>query len=223
MNKIVVYTSNFGGKDNLREIEHYPGVDYVYFTDDKSLKSKTWKIRQIEPDPFKSFRMQARIYKILPHLYFPEYQYSVWVDGRILPIKNFFPILGNMGEYTISLFNHGRNCIYKEAKACIKKKKDSPEIIRKHMERYLTENYPKDNGLTATGVIFRKHNNPKLIKAMEIWWNELNIGSSRDQLSFCYAMWKADLEYQMFEALVIKNSFFQMYPHLRKSSTRDIK
>ena len=222
MNRIVVYTANFGGKDVIREVDPLPGIDYVYFTDDESLKSKTWKIRYIETDPSKSLRMQARVYKILPHLYFPEYSYSVWADGRIIPIQSFFPILGNMGKNLISLFNHGRSCIYEEAKACIKEQKDFPDIIEKQMERYLAENYPKNNGLTATGVIFRKHNDPRLIRAMEVWWNELNTGISRDQLSFCYSMWKAGLGYQMLPELVIKNSFFQVYPHLRKKSDKDI-
>ena len=84
------------------------------------------------------------------------------------------------------------------------------------MERYLAENYPKDNGLVATGVLFRKHSNPKLIRAMETWWNELNTGSSRDQLSFCYSMWKHHLSYQVLPGLVIDNPFFQTCPHLDK-------
>ena len=31
--------------------------------------------------------------------------------------------------------------------------------------------------------------------AMEIWWEEIEKGSSRDQLSFNYALWRAGLVY----------------------------
>ena len=35
-----------------------------------------------------------------------------------------------------------------------------------------------------------KHNQKDVIKAMEMWWDEIENGSRRDQLSFNYAAWK---------------------------------
>lgn len=57
--------------------------------------------------------------------------------------------------------------MYDEAEACINFKKDDPEIIRAQIDRYKREGYKADNGLIANGIMFRKHNDQKLIKIME--------------------------------------------------------
>ena len=139
MNKFIIYTAIFGGKDNLREVEKFPGIDYVCFTDNKILKSSSWEIKVVDPRT-NSNRMNAKIFKILPHNYFPNHQYSVWIDGSIGVRSN--PrqfLLDSLKGYDIAMFDHGRNCIYDEAEVCSKYKKDDPEIIEKHMERYRNE------------------------------------------------------------------------------------
>ena len=152
------------------------------------------------------------------HFYFPNYEYSLWVDGNITPISDIKILIKEyLKDVSIVMFTHEyRSCIYEEAAACTERKKDSSDIIKKHMERYLAENYPKDNGLVANGILLRKHNDPKLIKTMEIWWNELNIGSSRDQLSFIYSTWKTGLKFGLFPGLRENSPFFKSSEHLRK-------
>ena len=47
--KLCVYTCITGDYDDLHEIEKpEKGVDYYCFTNNKNLKSKTWKIVQIK-------------------------------------------------------------------------------------------------------------------------------------------------------------------------------
>ena len=74
----------------------------------------------------------SRIYKILPHIYLPEYDHSLYIDGN-------FKIIGDVEEYinqysnnaSMLCFKHPqRTCIYDEAEICIKLKKDSPDQIR---------------------------------------------------------------------------------------------
>src|ERR1043165_9105378 len=83
MPKTVVYTAIYGGKDVLIEPAVVPpDCDFVCFTD-SDLHSKTWNIRNVpasSTDPVRS----AKVFKVLPHRYFPEYDYSVWIDGNIL-------------------------------------------------------------------------------------------------------------------------------------------
>ena len=46
MNKIAVYTCITGNYDNLLEIsEKSDKIDYICFTDNKNLKSASWKIK----------------------------------------------------------------------------------------------------------------------------------------------------------------------------------
>ena len=63
------------------------------------------------------------------------------------------------------------------------------------MERYVNEQYPPNNGLIVSGVMFRKHNKKDVINCMETWWTELKYGSRRDQLSFNYAAWKCNTQF----------------------------
>ena len=83
MNKIVIYTAIFGGKDNLIEPEFVPeGCDFVCFTDG-DFQSDVWNVRKVEPtfnDPVRN----ARMYKVLPHKYLSEYEVSLWIDGNLL-------------------------------------------------------------------------------------------------------------------------------------------
>ena len=83
MNNIVVYTAIFGGKDDLIDPEFIPeNCDFVCFTD-KDFKSDIWDVRKIESifdDPVRN----ARMYKVLPHKYLSEYEYSVWIDGNMM-------------------------------------------------------------------------------------------------------------------------------------------
>jgi hypothetical protein len=118
-------------------------------------------------DPVK----KARKYKIQPHKYLPEYEISLWIDGN-------FRIVGNIDEYikiyaiknSMICLNHPeRNCVYKEAEAVVKLKKDTENIVSIQTNRYLDENYPKNNGMITSGILYRKHNDPVVNELMNEW------------------------------------------------------
>ena len=76
----VVYTAIFGGRDQLRDpVERLPGVQYVCFTDNVNLQSKTWTILYCPPtgDPL----LQAKACKILAHEML-DCDISLWIDAR---------------------------------------------------------------------------------------------------------------------------------------------
>jgi hypothetical protein len=83
-----------------------------------------------------------------------------------------------------------RDCTYQEGLECIRKNKDSPEIIEKQMLQYKSESFPEHYGLSENSVLLRKNNDENIIKLMELWWNEVNNKSKKDQLSLQYAIWK---------------------------------
>ena len=197
-NKVVVYTCITGGYDNILEPSVVtPGVDYVCFTDNPNMKSKTWKFRPI-PDELLSYSKvkQQRGIKILAHRYLPEYETSVWVDGAVIVKGNITSYLKTLdfNNYSVFVPEHpARKCIYAEKDACIRIKKikgDEIALAEKQMERYRKEGFPSNFGLVQTNVMIRNHNDQYSKELMEKWWNELKDYSHRDQLSFNYALWK---------------------------------
>jgi O-antigen biosynthesis protein len=182
--RIVVYSAVVSGYDNLKP----PGVrppncDFVAFSD-QPLQVDGWEVRPLNylhHDPTRA----ARFVKLHPHIYFPEYDYSIWVDANIGirgDIRSFISRLAN--EEFIGIFEHPlRNCIYVEAEECIKRKKDHEQVIRRHADRYRAEGFPEKAGLWETNIVVRRHNDPACKKLMTAWWRELEIGSRRDQIS----------------------------------------
>ena len=212
-NKMVVYTAIYGGYIKLKDAIASNGCDFVCFTDDPNLTSDTWEIRYVKgiyPHP----RRCARMYKILPHKYFSEYECSLWVDGSHIPVDANNFITTKLSKSNITLFKHyRRNCIYQELKACIAQDKDSIPIMTEQIEKYKNDGYPANNGLVASTVIARKHNEPTIIKAMEDWWEEIKNHSFRDQLSFNYIMYKNKLSYGKIGGYVNKNKYFNVENH----------
>ena len=78
-NKVVVYTAITANYDNLYEPQYKSDkFDYVCFTDNPDIKSNFWKIIPFPRENLDSTR-KARYVKIQPHLFFQDYNYSVWV------------------------------------------------------------------------------------------------------------------------------------------------
>jgi hypothetical protein len=222
--KIAIYTSIFGGYDDLIDDQYQmDGVDYICFTD-RDLESETWKVIKSTPiynDPNRN----AKKYKILPHRYLKDYDYSIWIDGNIKVISD-IRALCNGDSYKV--YDHmqvfdKRNCIYDEAQAIlnfgkinsertpergIKNWKDNPKLIADQMNRYISEGYPKNNGLATNPIIVRNHNDSDVIAVMEDWWSEIKYNSKRDQLSFNYIVWKNQFNFVYLQGDSRNNEYF---------------
>ena len=195
--KVVVYTAISGGFDDLRTHKFLTDeFDYVCFTDQPVKSLHAWEIRPMKEYTNCNPVRKAKYYKMFPDKLFPEYEYSVWVDGKYEIVGPDFEqrIKEKISNDTLlSCVSHpDRDCIYKEAELCIKLKKDDPDIIKKQVEFLKNENYPENNGLFDMCFIFRKHNNSRVKEIMKDWWSIVEEYSRRDQLSFCYALWKND-------------------------------
>jgi hypothetical protein len=196
--KIVVYTCITGGYDNILEPTYVtPGVDYICFTDDNTLKSKTWKFRPIPEELLTYSKVkQQRAIKILAHRYLSDYDLSIWVDGAVIVKGNITDYLKTLDTVKYSVFvpeHPARKCIYAEKDACVKIKKikgGEITIADKQMKRYKDEGFPANYGLVQTNIMVRLHNDQYSKELMEKWWSELKDYSHRDQLSFNYALWK---------------------------------
>lgn len=217
--KIVVYTAIFGGYDGLLPQPRKKGVDYICFTD-RPLKVSPWKVIQVAP-PLKDIVRCARMYKVSPHRFLPDYEYSIWMDGNFLIRDQVVPWAKELlNRKPMWVFDHNqtpddlRNCVYEEYKALVEMYetsgtlKDDLSVMTAQVERYREEGFPKNHGLLSSGVLIRGHHHPEVVKTMESWWSEISAGSRRDQLSFNYAAWKNGLDYGIIDGDLRRHTYF---------------
>lgn len=215
-NKIVIYSAITNGYDQLFDPLYINSeCDYICYADYTGIYTGIWSLRAAGDYPADNVK-RARKYKILPHLFFPEYGYSVWVDGNI-------SITGDMNEFITAYLKNSpmaclkhpvRSCAYQEAQACIFLKKDDDGVIRRQMRCYRECGYPEKNGLIQSSVIIRRHNDQNVIKVMEEWWSNVEGYSRRDQLSFNYAAWKNSFKYDEVDIDLSRNKYFAIRPHV---------
>ena len=206
-----VYTVITGRYDELREPLYInPAFDYICFTNDSSVKSDVWDVRYIDngAQDLDNVRL-ARKYKILCHKFLEEYDYSVYVDGKIHIIGDLNKYIDeySMGSSMLCFPHFVRDCVYEEAKSCISYSKDKVEIIEEQMDGYKREGYPFKNGLIDSACLVRQHSDNALQQVMECWWEEIERKSRRDQLSIGYACWKKNFHYDLCQLFIYDNQF----------------
>ena len=187
--KITVLTAITGNKDELRDDFNKGNAKFIAYldkeTEDEAIMSDLWEIRRTH-DIFQSPRRNAKIHKVLPHL-FVDTDVSIWIDGNIS--MNITPeemVDKWLADKDIAAWKHfDRDCNYDEANTCIGLSFDLPETINEQVERYKKEGYPEHNGLSECNVIARRHT-PEINRLNEQWWAEICRGSCRDQISFPY-------------------------------------
>lgn len=213
--KVIVYTAITGGFDQLREPKIVDkNCRYVCFTDRSELKSSVWEIKKIDIEN-NDLNRTAKRYKILPHQYFPNYKWSIWIDGQL-------EIIGDLRKM-INTYNHNsnlmcflhptRNCIRKEAEICKAFELDDIQIIDKQLDFIMKTGFKDNNELIAGGFLVRQHNEKDVIKLMEDWWDIINLGSKRDQLSFNYIAWKNKFFFDVTDLNIMDNIYFKRYAH----------
>jgi hypothetical protein len=167
-----------------------------------SLKSPNHTV--IYGDTSRDPRRNSRHSKMLPHLYFPDHEWSLYIDGSMEIIKNVNVIAEKyLKNNLFAQFQHKpreigdplrKTDLYDEGLRCIEIQKDDPLPIAKQLLKYAFEGHPRNFGLWSGGSILRRHNDPMMIKLGEMWWQELNEHSWRDQISYPYCLWKLGIK-----------------------------
>ena len=202
MKKFAFYTAAFGrlGKSRTPELT-VPDTDRFFYTD-LDINDNFYQMRRMDLD-YLSPVMRQRFIKIcIPDEIFDNYEYSLYVD-RKHPIKidfdYFLSCLEPGSDFATRLHRYKRRiCIYEEGKVCIEKGKGNKVDILKQLEFYRKENYPIDNGLYATFIVFRRHTK-RLKEFSRLWWEQLERYSFRDQISLPYLAWKHGMKISICE------------------------
>jgi len=195
-----VYSVLMGGYEMLVEqpVAESSDVDFVLFTDDRGVTSESWQIRHEEPvlpqDPTRSSRRP----KILPHVVLPEYDVSIYVDNRVVLRQDPQTIVDRLlpDDSVLAINAHDeRETVRDEFEVVMRWGLDARWVCCEQLEHY--ESWRPDTlGRRPlwSGFMVRRHNDPVLIRANEIWWTQLLRYSRRDQLSFVLALAEAGLE-----------------------------
>ena len=203
MNKKVIYTCIVGDYDTLKEpLVKTEGWDYICFTD-QDFKSDNWKIVKLGRSDVKEQRRK----KIYNEYILNAYEASIWLDGSMYINTDLDKFVLENCNSDFSLMKHpSRNCTYHEALACLQLNKDSKETIEQQVKGYKEEGFPSNEGMVATGVMYRKHT-IEVKRLLIRWWMQVCEKSKRDQLSFNYVVWKHGYEYTTFPFTVLNKEF----------------
>ena len=204
---IVIYTAITGHYDTLKEqpARATKGVELVAFVDENKATRETKWQRRIAHRGFADQKRNAKIHKILSHVYFPRKTYSLWIDGSVT-INFPFPIEQLISEYLadcdLALFKHyRRTCVYQEAGVALHRRLDDPMTIHRQIETYTRNGYPANAGLSECCVLLRRHTDA-IKEFNEAWWEEICRGSVRDQISFDCVARRCGLKYRYFPGSV---------------------
>ena len=191
----VVYTCLTGAYDDLPLPEFvHKDYDYVCFTDNEQLLSLgRWGVWQIRPLVFSELdgTRNSRWHKLHPHLLFPEYEESLWIDSN-MTIRSawIFDEVKATEKKLLIPIHFERNCIYQEIEACRKFGKEQEAPLEKIQGFLASEEFPSRYGLNETNLIYRRHNDSALKEIMEEWWSFIRDYTKRDQLSLSYVLWR---------------------------------
>jgi len=219
--KIIIYTANIGNYDivDLPEFKKdNPDITFILFTTNTRFRSDDWEVRYVQSPHLinKDNQRVARYFKLQPHKVLPPHDINIWFDSclslKIANYKKFIKL--NLLDRNLDMVSYRhpkRSCLYDEGIACMNQGLDNGIRIKKQMERYRKELFPKNSGLFDTGFLIR-HNTPKMTEFNDAWYKELMEGSKRDQLSHSYVLWKTKIAI----ASYIKGARKGNSPYLKK-------
>lgn len=218
--KYVVYTALFGKYDNLRDPQIKSlskNASFICFTDQENVKSTIWEIVHVAKSEDSDPILLNRFYKMNPHIIFPDFRFSIYIDSNIVVKSNLDLLVNKLISEKIKIAapRHLVNdCIYQEIISCFALKKIN-ECEKEQWSVFLRNNkYPEHFGLCENNIIFRNHHDSDISKAMDDWWKLFNSGPKRDQLSLMYVLWSRKIPISNgIENSKLKNRFFGIRLH----------
>ena len=157
--KKVIYSVIIGEYDQINSFQKKKDFDYFLFSD-KNYNNTNWTILPI-PKKLLKFNISnykiTRFIKIFPHLFFRNYELSIYIDAA-------YTIIGDLDElllrilspkYNMYSIQHPvRNKIFDEFLAVLDCKKEKKSIVNIVKNRYIKENFPDNLGLTENCIIY---------------------------------------------------------------------
>lgn len=221
--KSVVYTCITNNYDDIFEIKTYKYInkewDYICFTDNeehiKLGQIGIWKILPLQCNENDN-TLDNRWHKTHPHILFPNYEESIYIDANINILTNkLFETIKEKDKDLLLPIHFNNVCIYHEYEWALQSLIDKKANVEKGFNIIKEAGMPRNYGFTENNIIYRKHNNKNIIEIMEEWWNFIKTYTKRDQLSFSYLLWKHNIEIEdiTFQNARIDINNFYVFDH----------
>lgn len=190
-----VYTAVFGGYDKIEEPMYVnPNLDYYAFTDAELPEYSVWKKVDVSKYPhlreLDAYHL-AKYIKMFPYEFFPDYDFSIWIDGNVKLIADTYPVaIMSQGSAMATYANPIHDCIYTEGRYMVFQGRVAKEQVDVQLERYRAAGYPEHFGMREFSIIYRDHSCKECYDMMKEWWEHVNKYTMRDQLSLPFILWE---------------------------------
>ncbi len=130
-----------------------------------------------------------------PHLVFPEYKYSIYVDGNISILSDLTPLVHRIGIYGFAMHRHSsRDDVFDELIAAYYTKRIT-KLKYNQCTRFMIDNkMPRHYGLVECNAIVRDHENQISNSIMQQWWETYKKLINRDQICLAYVLFKNQIK-----------------------------
>lgn len=203
---LVLYSAHYGSADpfNPGVFGAFQSCRRVLFTDREGLFLPEVEVIHDPLDGLDPARASRRA-KLRPHQYFPDAEWSLWLDNKSRLRRDPHEVLAAVraqGDADFFAFRHfRRDCVYDELQTAWENGLDDYAILKERLRTYRAEGMPRHAGLIEGHFLLRRHNAPALVRFGERWFEHVLRFSRRDQISFPYLAWKLGLGYEMITAL----------------------
>jgi len=218
--RLVVYTALFGAHAKPLAEPLVPfDTPLVCFTDRRDLRSERWLIKLVEPQacPHRA----NRAFKLLSHQCLNTL-WSLYIDSNI-QLKVDPATLLHHGPFVTSR-HRARTNIVEEAAAIIRLGKAPRDLVWRQVRAYQAEGFAtEDNPQRTLGentILLRRHNT-RVNLLNELWHEEIQKYTHRDQLSLDYVAWKSEFKLNYWPGTTHKSPYFQIAgpPVVRRQRT----
>lgn len=190
-----------------------------------------WRLILLKNPPYDEPRRNGKVPKILTHKLFPQALYSIWIDGKMELIVDPLLMLERYlwhGKHTFAIAQHKHHKnIYEEADSNKRRKRYARPLIDLQMKIYRYEGLEPWSPLKQTksdvpegAIIIREHTALNNLFSC-LWFNEVNLFTPRDQLSFGFVVYRLKGKFKFFMFPNCEyNSIFILHPHTREHSSK---
>jgi len=222
--RTVVYACTHLDYDQIfSPVAKTPGVDFVLFADRRPRLVRGWQWRPLPAATGGMSQTLANRYaKLFPEAVLPEAGCSIYLDANTLVLGDLTPLIEEFlaSGADIGLFPHReRSSLAEEFEFGRRVGKIPPADVEKglaQLRRYREAGLPPDPPFTENAIIFRRHGNPALGEAMQLWWSELMHYTQRDQLSLPFVLHTSRLRVKLWDwNYKFENPYFLRYLHRR--------
>lgn len=234
MSHLAIYTVIAGDYDTIKQPQVItPGADYFLFTNNHPITDVgVWHVIYLNEDGIdgciseianenvriRNIRLSRKV-KMLAHKYLPSgYDMSIYLDADML-IKADMSKLSELlnDNVLMAAFRHsGCFSVRDEIKGLIERGVVVPAVVEHQWRRYQEWGFKDDIGVTENGILIRRHNHPKVVELMELWWQEYLNGCLRDQVSLMPCIFKCGFmpHLEFIEGDVRHNEWVEVMRHL---------